>query len=78
LAGSRFALQPPEMFRSTFVDLPVHRGGAFIVNLHAVATHVAPACFRTAGDDHGQGDEPTSIMWPTFHDWKAGEGEAVL
>ena len=60
-----------------FLALPVHAGGALVVDLHAVHADVALAGFRIAGDDAGQRDETAAILRPALQNGKVEQREVV-
>ena len=63
------------VFGGDFLALPVHAGGALVVDLHAVHADVALAGFRVAGDDAWQGDEAACILRPALQDGKVEQRE---
>ncbi len=56
------------VFGADFLALPVHAGGALVVDLHAIHADVALAGLGIAGDDAGQGDEAAGILRPALQD----------
>ena len=54
--------------RADFLELPVHAGGAVVVNLDAIHADVALAGVGVFGDDAGQGDEAAAVERPAFED----------
>ena len=54
--------------RADFLQLPVHAGGAVVVDLHAIHADVALAGVGVFGDDAGQGDEAAAVERPAFED----------
>ena len=58
--------------RANFLKLPVHAGGAVVVDLDAIHADVALAGVGIFGDDAGERDEASAIEGPAFED---GEGE---
>ena len=63
--------------RRHFVRLPVHPGGAAVINLHPVSAVVVHPGFRVAGDDQRQGDERPAIQRPALEDGIAVEVHRV-
>jgi hypothetical protein len=61
--------------RSDLVDLPVHPGGALVVNLHAVDADISRARLRIAGVHICQRDKTSAILWPTFENRKIAQRE---
>ena len=57
-----------EMLGGDLLPLPVHAGGAGVVDLHAVHADVPFAGGGVAGDDAGQGDEAAAILRPRLQD----------
>ena len=55
-----------KMFGAVFLRLPVHAGGAFVVDLHAIHADVALPCFRIAREDERQRDEAAAVLRPAF------------
>jgi hypothetical protein len=66
------------VFGALFMGLPVHAGGALIVNLHAVHAAVALAGLRVLGEDHRQGDVGAAVLRPAGEDGDLLQIEAVL
>ena len=66
------------VFGALFVGLPVHAGGAFVEDLHAVHAAVALAGFGVAGEDHGQGDEGAAVIGPAGEHGVIVQGEVVV
>ena len=58
------------VFGGDFLALPVHAGGALVVDLHAIHADVALAGSGIAGDDAGQSDEASGIFGPALQDGK--------
>ena len=54
------------MARADLVHLPMHRGGSFVVNLHAIHADIARAGFRIARVNVRQSDETPAIFRPAF------------
>ena len=52
--------------RADLLELPVHAGGAVVVNLDAIHAHVAFAGVGVLGDDARQRDETAAIERPAF------------
>ena len=52
--------------RADFLELPVHAGGALVVNLDAIHADVALAGVRVFGDDTGERDEAAAVERPAF------------
>src|ERR1700676_4674763 len=65
------------MFGRYFLSLPVHAGGALVVNLHAVHAYVALAGFWIARKYAGQSNEPSGIFGPALQDGKIEQREIV-
>ena len=55
--------------RADFLELPVHAGGAVVVNLHAIHADVALAGVGVFGDDAGERDEASAVERPAFVGW---------
>ena len=66
------------MFGPDFLPLPVHPGGALVIDLHAVTAQVAFAGLRIAGGNAGQGDEAASVLRPALQNGKLIQREAIL
>src|SRR5499425_1141518 len=58
------------MRRAVFMNLPMHPGGLFVVNLHSVHPAVALARARVSREDHREGDEAASVGFPAFQNRK--------
>jgi hypothetical protein len=58
------------MFRAMLLRLPMHPGGALVVNLHAVHSDVALPGFRIARKDEWESDESAAVLRPTFQNRK--------
>ena len=71
--AQRFAV----VFGADFLALPVHAGGALVVDLHAVHADVALAGLGVAGDHAGQSDEAAGILGPALQDGKIEQREIV-
>ena len=56
------------MARADLLQLPVHAGGAVVVNLDAIHADVALAGVGVFGDDAGQRDEAAAVERPAFLD----------
>ena len=56
------------MARADFVHLPMHAGGAAVVDLHAVHAEVARAGLGVAGVDVRQRDEAAAVLRPALQD----------
>src|ERR1043166_3647411 len=54
------------MSRAAFLELPMHAGGALVVNLHSIHPDVALAGVGVARDDTGQSDKASAIQGPAF------------
>ena len=52
--------------RADFLELPVHAGGAVIVNLDAIHADVALAGVGVFGDDAREGDEAAAVQGPAL------------
>src|ERR1017187_1065346 len=65
------------MFRRNFLPLPVHAGGALVIDLHPVHADVALPGRRIARDHAGQRDEASAILWPAFEDGEIEQREIV-
>ena len=65
------------VFGADFLALPVHAGGALVINLHAVHADVALAGLGVAGDHARQGDEAARILGPALQDGKIEQREIV-
>src|SRR5207245_6549786 len=63
------------MLGAGLVDLPVHAGGALVIDLHAIASDVTAARLGTARDNHRPGYETSAVLRPAFHDGKTRERE---
>ncbi len=70
--GRAAAQQFAEVFGGDLLPLPVHAGGARVVDLHAVHAHVALAGAGIARDDAGQGDEAAAVLRPALQGGKLG------
>ena len=57
--------------------LPVHAGGALVVNLHAVHTDVSFAGFGVARDHAGQRNKPARVFGPALQDGKIKQREII-
>ena len=60
------------MARADFLELPVHAGGAVVVNLDAIHADVALAGVGVFGDDAGEGDEAPAVERPALLDREVG------
>ena len=69
----RFAV----VFGSNFLALPVHAGGALVVNLHAIHADVAFAGLGIARDHAGQRDEAAGVFGPALQDGEIQQREVV-
>ena len=56
----------PSVPRADFLQLPVHAGGAVVVNLDAIHADVAFAGVGVARDDAGQRDEASAVERPAL------------
>ena len=65
------------VFGGHFLALPVHSGGALVVDLHTIHSDIPFASFRIAGDDAGQGDEASPVLGPALQDGEIEEREIV-
>src|ERR1700675_2788250 len=65
------------MFCAGLLSLPMHAGGAPIVNLHAIHAEVAFAGFGIARDHTRQGDEAAGVFWPALENGKVVERKAI-
>src|SRR6202795_844950 len=65
------------MFGGHFLALPVHAGGALVVDLHAVHADVAFAGFRVAGDHAGKRYKAAGILGPALENRKVEERKVV-
>ena len=63
----------PPMTRADFLQLPMHAGRAFIVDLHAVNADIAFARVGIFRHDARQGDETSAIEGPAFLNGKIEE-----
>ena len=63
--------------RADFLELPVHAGGAVVVNLDAIHADVALAGVGVLRDDAGQGDEASAVERPAFEDGKIEQGRGL-
>ncbi len=63
----------PAMPRADFLQLPVHAGGAVVVNLDAIHADVALAGVGVFGHDARQRDETAAVQRPAFLDGKVGK-----
>ena len=61
------------MARADFLELPVHAGGAVVVNLDAIHADVALAGVGIFGDDAGERDETAAVKRPAFLDGEVEE-----
>jgi hypothetical protein len=55
-----------EMKPAAFLNLPMHAGGALIINLHAINADVSLSIARIAGEDLAEGDKSPAIIRPAF------------
>ena len=58
------------MARADFLQLPMHAGGAFVVNLHAIQADIAFACVGIFRHHARQRDESSAVERPAFLDGK--------
>ena len=65
------------MFGAYFLSLPVHAGGAVVVNLQAVHADVAFAGLGIARDYAGESDEAAGILGPALQDGEVEQREIV-
>ena len=65
------------MFGALLVGLPVHAGGAAVVDLQAVAAAIALSGIGIAREHHRQGDEAAAVLRPAVQNGKAVEREIV-
>ncbi len=65
------------MLGADFLALPVHAGGALVIDLHPIHADVALAGFGVARDDAGQCDEAAGVFRPAFQDGKPVERKVV-
>src|SRR5205823_5885080 len=63
----------PTVARADFLELPVHSGGAVVVNLNAIHADVAFAGVGVFGDDAGEGDEASAVERPAFENGEVEE-----
>ena len=75
--GGRCAQGLAVVLRADFLALPVHAGGAFVVDLHAVHADVAFAGLGIAGDHARQRDEAARILGPALQDGKIQQRKIV-
>ena len=64
------------MLGALLVRLPVHAGGAFVVNLNAVHATIALAGFRVLREDHRERDVAAAVFGPALEDREIVQGEA--
>ena len=67
----------PAVARADLLQLPVHAGGAVVVNLDAIHADVALAGVGVFGDDAGQRDETSAVQRPAFLDGEVEQGWEV-
>ena len=65
------------MVGADLVGLPVHGGGAGVVDLDAVHAQVPYAALRVVGYHKGQGDVPARVQGPALEDGKPEEVDLV-
>ena len=65
------------MFRAHFLALPVHAGGALVVDLHPVHPDISFASLRIAGDHAGQRDKPARVFGPALQDGEIEQREVL-
>ena len=65
------------VFRRYFLALPVHAGGAFVVDLHAIHAYVPLPCFWIARDHARQRNEASAVFGPALEDGEIEQREIV-
>ena len=65
------------MLGAVLLGLPVHAGGAFVKNLHAIAAGVSLARLRIFRDHHRPGDVAPAVLRPALKDGKIEKREAL-
>ena len=75
--GTRGAEVVAVVFGGNFLALPMHTGGALVIDLHAIHSDIAFAGFGIASDDAGEGDETSSVLRPALQDGEIEEREVV-
>ena len=65
---------PFSVARSHFMNLPMHPSFRGRKNLHTIHAEVFVAGIGVLGVDAGEGDEPSSVMWPALENGKVEEG----
>ena len=58
----------PAVSGADFLELPVHAGGALVVDLDAIHADIAFASVWIFGDDAGERDETSAVQGPAFLD----------
>src|SRR5580698_1205391 len=65
------------MFGRDFLPLPVHAGGALVVNLHPVHAKIALARLRTTRGHAGQSNESSRVLRPALQNRKIEQRKVV-
>src|SRR5262249_41664211 len=58
--------------------LPMHAGGALVINLHAIHADISLPCSWITRDYTRQGNKASTILRPAFQDGKIEEREVVF
>ncbi len=73
-----FAHQFAVMLGPVLLALPVHSGGAVVVNVHAISADVALAGFRIFGYDRGKRNEPSAVLRPALQNRKVEQRKIIV
>jgi len=65
------------MFRGNFLALPVHAGGVFVIDLHAIHADIALSGARIASDHAGQRDKAPRIFRPALQDGEVEQRKVI-